>query len=217
MKKLLFSFLFVLCFSIEAQAATPAEGGVNVIPKPESQSAGKLVYENSGCFICHGNRGRGDGPMAAGLDPKPRNFADLKVMSRISDMSMYHAIKNGIADTAMDAWELPDEEIFDAIAYIKTFLADSQLTINICLNEQRTIDLQNLNIDENHKIVTDQKQYLKLTSNDNSVLIKPNFTNVLNYFNKTGKKLIRNHVMVARQGQSRYRALIAVRISDCLK
>ena len=76
-------------------------------------------------------------------------------------MSMYHAIKNGIADTAMDVWDLTDEEVFNAIAYIRTFLADSQLTINICLNEKRTIDLRNLGMDENHKIVANQKKIFK--------------------------------------------------------
>jgi len=217
MKILLFSLLFVLCIAIQVQAAPSAKRGVNIMPEPMPQTAGKLIYENSGCFICHGAQGRGDGPMAAGLDPKPRDFSDLNVMNRISDMSMYHAIKNGIADTAMDSWDLSDEEVFNAIAYIRTFLADSQLTINICLNEKRTVDLRNLGIDENYKIVTDQKKYLKLTLKDDRVLIEPRFTNVLRYFTETGKKLVRSHVTVVRKGQTRYRALIAVRVSDCLK
>lgn len=217
MKKLFFSFLLVLCFSIEAQAETPAQKTVDVIPKPAPQTAGKLVYENSGCFICHGTRGSGDGPMAAGLDPKPRNFADFNVMTRISDMSMYHAIKNGIEDTRMAAWDLTDKEIFDVIAYIKTFLADSQLTINICFNEQSTIDLRNLNIDGTYKFDVDPKEFLVITPKGNKILIKPRVNDLLHNFRKTGKKLIRNHVTVVRKGQTRYRAVIAVRVSDCLK
>jgi len=38
---------------------------------------GKTLYHGKGgCVTCHGDRGRGDGPVAAGLDPKPRSFAE---------------------------------------------------------------------------------------------------------------------------------------------
>lgn len=216
-KILLLGLLFVLAFAIEAQALTFAKGGVKVIPKPVPETAGKLVYEKSGCSICHGIHGKGDGPLSGNLDPKPRDFTDFEETARISDMSMFHAIKNGIPDTAMVAWNLTDDQIFDTIAYIKTFLADSQTTINICLNERRTIDLRNLDIDENHKIDIDRKEFIKLKLKGNRVLIEPQFANVLRHFRKTDKKLVRNHVTVTRPGQTRYRALIAVRISDCLK
>ena len=214
MKTLLLSLLFVLSFAINAY---PAKNGVKVLPKPAPVSAGKLVYETMGCPICHGPQGKGDGPLASNLDPKPRDFTDFNAMSKISDMSMFHAIKNGIPDTAMRAWDLTDDQAFDVIAYIKTFLADSQTTINVCLNEQRTVDLRNLKGDENRKIDIDRKQFLKLTSNHNKILIKPEFTNALRHFKKTGRKLIRTHVMVTRKGQTKLQALIAVRINDCLK
>ncbi|MDH3257804.1 MAG: cytochrome c [Nitrospinota bacterium] len=217
MKKLLWGVLFVLSFAVEAQALTTFKGGVNILPKPLSESAGKLVYENNGCAVCHGSQGKGDGPLAGGLDPKPRDFTDLNVMSRISDMSMYHAIKSGITDSAMPAWNLPDEQIFDLIVYIKTFLANSQTTINICLNEQRTIDLRNLEIDDNHKIDVDRKQFLKLRLKGKKIFIEPEAINLLRHFKETGKKLVRNLVTVTRKGKTRYSALIAVRVSDCLK
>jgi len=217
MKKLIWVVLFVLSFAVEAQALTTFKGGVNVLPKPLSESAGKLAYENNGCSVCHGIRGKGDGPLAGGLDPKPRDFTDLDVMSRISDMSMFHAIKNGITDSAMPAWDLPTEQIFELIAYIKTFLANSQTTINICLNEQRTIDLSNLKIDGNHKIEVSPKQFLKLRLKGKKIFIEPEAINLLRNFKETGKKLVRNLVTVTHKGETPYSALIAVRISDCLK
>lgn len=217
MKKVLFSLLFVLFFAIEVQALTTAKGGVNVLPEPLPESEGQLIYEEMGCPICHGHQGGGDGFMADGLKPKPRNFTDFKVMSRLSDMTMYQSIKDGIPDTAMPSWNLSDEQIFDVISYIKTFLADSQITIGVCLNEQREIDVRNLDIDKNHEIGIDRKQFLKVSSKGNRIVIKPKDTDVLRYFRKTGKKLIRTHVMVASEGQSGDSALIVVRISDCLK
>lgn len=202
---------------MEVHALTAAKGRVNVLPKPSPESAGKLVFETNGCAICHGSQGRGDGPLAGGLDPKPRKFTDFEEMNRISDMSMFHAIKNGIPDTAMVAWKLTDKQIFAVISYIKTFLADSQTTINICLNEQRTIDLSNLNFDETHKVDIDRKEFLKFATTGKRVLIEPKLTDVMLYFRKTGKKVIRSHVTVTRPGQTRLSALIAVRISDCIK
>ena len=217
MKKLFFSLLFVLFFAMDAQALTTARGGVNVMPEPLPESAGQLIYEEMGCPICHGYQGGGDGFMAEGLTPKPRNFTDFKVMSRLSDMTMFQSIKNGIPQSAMPAWNLTDEQIFDVISYIKTFLADSQITIGVCLNEQREIDVRNLDLGGKYKIDTDQKQFLRISSKNNKILVAPKDTNTLRYFKNTGRKLVRTHVMVASEGQSDNNALIVVRISDCLK
>lgn len=218
MKKSFWSLLFVLTIALEMHAPYPAyAAGATILPKPSPQTAGKLVYESMGCNICHGAQGKGDGPLAGNLDPKPRNFTDLNVMSRVSDMSMFHAIKNGIPDTAMPAWELTEEQVFDTISYIKTFLADSQTTINICFNEQRTIDLRHIKLVDSDQINIDRKQFLKFKLKGSNILIQPNFENALRYFRETGKKLVRTHVVVTRSGQAKYRALVAVRISDCLK
>ena len=103
------------------------------------------------------------------------------------------------------------------ISYIKTFLADSQITIAVCLNEQRKIDIRNLDIDETYEIGIDRKQFLKVASKGNMVVIEPKDTNVLRYFKKTRRSLIRTHIMVASEGQSGESALIVVRIRDCLK
>jgi len=217
MKKLLFSLLFVLFFAVNVQALTTAKGGVNVLPEPLPESEGQLIYEEMGCTLCHGHQGGGDGFMSEGLTPKPRNFTDFKVMSRLNDMSMYHSIKNGIPGSAMPAWNLTDEQIFDVISYIKTFLADSQTTIGVCLNEQRTIDVRNLDLDKNFGVGIDREQFLRVASKGDKIVIEPKDMNVLRYFKKTHKKLIRTHVTLAGKGKSGYSALIAVRISDCLK
>jgi hypothetical protein len=92
MKKVLFSLLFVFAFAIEVHALTTAKGGVNVLPEPLPESAGQLIYEEMGCPICHGHQGGGDGFMAEGLTPRPRNFTDFKVMSRLSDMTMIRSM-----------------------------------------------------------------------------------------------------------------------------
>ncbi len=209
--------MFVLCFAIEAHALTTAKGGVNVLPEPLPESDGQLIYEEMGCPICHGFQGGGDGFMAEGLTPRPRDFTDFKVMSRLSDMTMSHSIKNGIPGTAMPAWNLTENQINDVIAYIKTFLADSQTTIGVCLNERREIDVRNLNLNNKFAVGVDQQEFLKVASNGNRVLIEPKDTNVMRYFKKTRRSLVRTHVMVNGVEMDSGSALIVVRIRDCVK
>jgi mono/diheme cytochrome c family protein len=217
MKKFVLSLIFVLSFAVNAQALTTAKGGVNVLPEPLPESDGQLIYEEMGCPICHGYQGGGDGFMAEGLNPKPRNFTDFKVMSRLSDMTMSHSIKNGIPGTAMPSWNLTDNQVNDVIGYIKTFLADSQTTIGVCLNEKREIDVRNLNLKNNFAIGTDHKEFLKVASNGNRVIIEPRDINVMRHFKKTRKSLMRTHVMINGEDTDSESALIVVRIRDCIK
>ncbi|HLA61500.1 MAG TPA: hypothetical protein VK626_04575, partial [Nitrospiraceae bacterium] len=42
---------------------------------PKIVEQGKALYNGKGaCFNCHGKDGGGNGPLAAQLDPSPRNF-----------------------------------------------------------------------------------------------------------------------------------------------
>jgi hypothetical protein len=170
-----------------------------------------------GCPLCHGYQGGGDGFMSEGLTPKPRNFTDFNTMSRLSDMTMSHSIKNGIPGTAMPAWNLTDNQVNDVVGYIKTFLADSQTTIGVCLNEKREVDVRNLNLKKKYAIGIDQQEFLKVASKNDRVIIEPKDTNVMRHFRKTRKSLLRTHVMLNGQEMNSDSALIVVRIRDCIK
>lgn len=50
---------------------------------------------NTRCAACHGQFGRGDGPGAAGLNPKPRNYADAAWQSTVTDEEIEKAIVYG--------------------------------------------------------------------------------------------------------------------------
>ena len=49
----------------------------------------------SRCVNCHGSSGKGDGPGAATLDPKPRSFADPGWQGQTSDERITKAILEG--------------------------------------------------------------------------------------------------------------------------
>jgi mono/diheme cytochrome c family protein len=86
---------------------------------------GKKLYGQF-CASCHGQSGKGDGPAAAALNPKPRNHTDKEYMSQMSDDEMLKVIKNGGASVGksplMPPWgaSLKDEQIQDVIAYIRS-------------------------------------------------------------------------------------------------
>jgi len=92
---------------------------------------GKQKYmENMRCSACHGESGKGDGPAAVALNPKPRNYTDCSVMGKKSDAELFKVIKQGgqgkdvepKLSPLMVAFEsqLSDKEIWDVIAFIRS-------------------------------------------------------------------------------------------------
>src|SRR5262245_8262337 len=47
------------------------------------------------CAVCHGAEGRGDGPGAANLNPKPRNYTDPKWQATVTDEDLKKTILLG--------------------------------------------------------------------------------------------------------------------------
>ncbi|HTO55849.1 MAG TPA: cytochrome c [Myxococcota bacterium] len=86
--------------------------------------AGKLLYAQY-CTTCHGATGRGDGPAAAGLNPKPANHTDHVYMASLSDQHLYQVISKGGASVGKSAMMAPwggvinDAGIKDLIAYLR--------------------------------------------------------------------------------------------------
>lgn len=88
--------------------------------------AGESLYQKlakpMACKLCHGNKGDGRGPGAAGISPAPRNFTCSETMNEISDGQMFGVIKNGSTGTAMPAFQsLKDNEIWQLVLYIREF------------------------------------------------------------------------------------------------
>ncbi len=79
------------------------------------------------CTKCHGPAGHGDGPSAGSLATKPQDFADCAAMQKISDDTMFKAIKDGGAAVGlpgdMPSWSdgLSDAEVHDLVAYVRAF------------------------------------------------------------------------------------------------
>lgn len=114
--------LATLSFSQPLQKATVKE-------EEKEIEAGKAIYQKR-CQPCHGSEGRGDGPVADSLDPKPRDFvsAQFKIRSTRfgelpTDEDLFNVISKGLANTAMEGWEevLTAQQRWQLVAYIKSF------------------------------------------------------------------------------------------------
>ena len=89
---------------------------------------GKAVYEKH-CVECHGPSGHGDGPSAAFLVPRPRDFTTGKYKIRTTetgsvptDDDLRATIQRGLYGTAMPGWDriLPTNDVADVAQYLKT-------------------------------------------------------------------------------------------------
>ena len=73
-----------------AAAARPAKAAVT----PAVLERGEHLYKAT-CAVCHGEKGRGDGPAASALKPPPRDHTDRAYMSTLTDEDLAKVIQIG--------------------------------------------------------------------------------------------------------------------------
>lgn len=90
---------------------------------------GKDVYEKH-CAECHGAAGKGDGPAAHLMMPRPRDFTAAKYKIRTTetgslpaDEDLLRSVRQGLYGTAMPGWQklLPESDIRAVVDYVKAF------------------------------------------------------------------------------------------------
>ncbi len=108
-----------------------ALGSENSLAQTPVMSLGKSVYV-ANCAYCHGTEGKGDGPPAAILNPRPRDFTGGKFKFRSTesgsiptDKDIENTIINGLHGTAMPDWKpfLRGDSLKAVIEYVKGFSA----------------------------------------------------------------------------------------------
>lgn len=80
---------------------------------------GQLIYREH-CMECHGETGKGDGPKAPFLSPRPGNLVSASTSAK-TDTELLRTIAQGKPHTAMPAWQdrLAVEDQQAALHYIR--------------------------------------------------------------------------------------------------
>jgi mono/diheme cytochrome c family protein len=94
----------------------PADAKNMKNPEKTTELGKKAVETN--CIPCHGPSGKGDGPAAAALTPKPANWTSDK-LKKETDGELFWKISNGRGP--MPPWKhLPEKERWQIVNYIRT-------------------------------------------------------------------------------------------------
>src|SRR5260370_28270463 len=110
-----------LVYATALAAATLAAAAGSSPARLQAQPQGKNVYD-AHCVECHGESGRGDGPSAAYLTPRPRDFTSGRYKIRSTetgsvptDEDLIQSVRQGLYGTTMPGWgrslsghQLPD-------------------------------------------------------------------------------------------------------------
>ncbi len=117
-----------------ASAATPI-----AIPAVPSDLAlrvtrGRAIYVRAQCGSCHGDRGAGNGPVAAhlkdaqGVKIKPRNFSAEPLKYGNDPATIYRELVTGLDGTPMASFKstLSESELWDVVAYVRSLIGDTK-------------------------------------------------------------------------------------------
>jgi len=115
MKAIFFAFV-LLALSISFAGPSLAD------TTPGDLEAGRLIFEDR-CASCHGLQGRGDGPQAPFLSPRPGSLISAGTSAK-SDSDLFATITSGKPRTAMPAWKdlLTEEQRRDVLAYVRSLV-----------------------------------------------------------------------------------------------
>jgi mono/diheme cytochrome c family protein len=89
-----------------------------VAASPQVIAAGKKLTADKACTACHGESGKGDGPGAAALNPKPADWTSKAVQAE-PDGCLFWKVTTGRG--AMPPWAaLSETERWQLVTYIKS-------------------------------------------------------------------------------------------------
>ena len=79
----------------------------------------KNAYEEN-CLMCHGETGKGDGPMAGMLKEKPPDVSDAKLMSEMSDGEIFWIITKGVKPMPPFESKLSEEDRWSLVHLMRS-------------------------------------------------------------------------------------------------
>lgn len=80
---------------------------------------GRAIFKAQ-CVACHGPGGKGDGPAAPALNPRPANLADAARMEKLSDDSLVQIVTAGRLTMPGYGRTLTPEQVSEVVAYVRS-------------------------------------------------------------------------------------------------
>ena len=102
------------------RASVPADDKARANPvggDPADIAAGQTIFRQK-CEVCHAYDGGGKTEIGAGQYPRPPALRSLNIMS-LTDGELFYYIRNGIRNTGMPAWSMPDGQLWQLVAYVR--------------------------------------------------------------------------------------------------
>jgi predicted CXXCH cytochrome family protein len=85
---------------------------------PAAAEAGRSLFRQK-CESCHAYDGGGKTEIGAGQYPRPPDLRSMSITG-MPDGEIFYHIHNGIRNTGMPAWSMPDEAVWQLVAYLRT-------------------------------------------------------------------------------------------------
>lgn len=105
------------------QSSITSAVDLKTISDPDNKliTSGQELFVTN-CSSCHGTEGKGDGPAAVALNPKPRNFTSSEGWTNSRDFAgLFNTTQMGVPGTGMSAYEfIPINDRIAIIQYIRT-------------------------------------------------------------------------------------------------
>jgi predicted CXXCH cytochrome family protein len=102
------------------RASVPAKDKARTNPvgsDPADIAAGQDLFRQK-CEVCHGYDGSGKTEIGAGGYPRPPALRSLNIAA-LTDGEIFYHIRNGIRNTGMPAWSMPDTQVWQLVAYLR--------------------------------------------------------------------------------------------------
>jgi mono/diheme cytochrome c family protein len=103
----------------QREPLTLASTAATFVGIEDTLAVGRSLY-TAQCVACHGRSGKGDGPAAAAMNPRPANLADAARMAKVPDDSLVQVITTGHGGMPGYGKILTSEQIRAVVAYLRT-------------------------------------------------------------------------------------------------
>jgi mono/diheme cytochrome c family protein len=90
-------------------------------------AAGRDLFRQN-CEICHGYDGSGRTRIGGGEYPRPPVLRSL--VASMTDGEAFYHIRNGIRNTGMPAWTMPDRQVWQLVLYMRNLPKTASMSVD---------------------------------------------------------------------------------------